>query len=61
MNFPRLMIYSIPSYIQHLKVIGIAASHKYEFSEELSAAIEQALPKATEIVVDLLKQNIIIQ
>ena len=55
------MIYSIPSYIQHLKVIGIAASHKYEFSEELSAAIEQALPKATEIVVDLLKQNIIIQ
>jgi hydrogenase maturation protease len=46
---------------EDVMVIGIAASHRYDFSEELSPAIEQAVPRATQIVVGLLKQNIIIQ
>ena len=40
-------------------VVGIAASHVYDFSEELSPPVAAAIPKATNIVVDLLRQNII--
>lgn len=42
-------------------VVGVAARHVYDFSEELSAPVEKAIPKATQIVVDLIRQNIIIQ
>ena len=46
---------------EDVTVIGIAAKHIYDFSEELSPSVAEAIPKVTQIVVDLLKQNIIIQ
>jgi hydrogenase maturation protease len=39
-------------------VVGIAAGHVYDFSEELSPPVEAAIPKATQIVVDLVTQKI---
>ncbi len=41
-------------------VVGISASHIYDFSEELSPPVKDAVPKATAIVVELLTQNITI-
>lgn len=46
---------------ENITVVGVAARHVYDFSEELSAPVEEAIPKATQIVVDLLKRNIMIQ
>lgn len=39
-------------------VVGIAASHVYDFSEELSPPVAAAIPKATQIVLDLVIQKI---
>lgn len=41
-------------------VVGISARHIYDFSEELSPPVLEAVPKATQIVVELLTQNITI-
>lgn len=41
-------------------VVGISARHVYDFSEELSPPVLEAVPKATQIVVELLTQNITI-
>jgi hydrogenase maturation protease len=41
-------------------VVGVSASHVYDFSEELSPPVRDAVPKMTAIVVELLAQNIII-
>lgn len=41
-------------------VVGISAKHVYDFSEELSPPVAQAIPKATQIVVELLMQKITI-
>jgi len=46
---------------EDVTVIGIAARHVYDFSEELSSPVVEAIPKATQIVVDLLMQKIINQ
>jgi len=35
-------------------VVGIATAHIYDFSEELSPTVTRAIPKATEIVINLL-------
>ena len=35
-------------------IVGLATDHVYEFGEELSLPIAQAVPKATQIVIDLL-------
>jgi hydrogenase maturation protease len=35
-------------------VVGIAANHVYDFGEELSPSVADAIPKATKIVIDLL-------
>ena len=35
-------------------VVGIATRHVYDFSEELSAPVAAAVPRATQIVIDLL-------
>ncbi len=35
-------------------VVGIATDHIYDFSEALSPVVAQAIPKATEIVINLL-------
>ncbi len=41
-------------------VVGVSAKHIYDFSEELSPPVAEAIPKATQIVVDLAIQNITI-
>ena len=38
-------------------VVGIATKHVYDFSEELSPPVEEAVPQASRIVLDLLKQT----
>lgn len=43
-----------------ITVVGISARHVYDFSEELSPPLAEAVPKATQIVVELLTQNITI-
>jgi hydrogenase maturation protease len=35
-------------------IVGIAADHIYDFSEALSPAVARAIPKATEIVINML-------
>lgn len=45
---------------EDVTVIGIAARHIYDFSEELSPPVAEAIPKATQIVAELLMQKIII-
>lgn len=45
---------------QDIVVVGISAKHIYDFSEELSPPVADVVPKATQIVVNLLMQNIII-
>ena len=39
---------------EDVTVVGIATRPVYDFSEELSAPVEKAIPKATQIVIDLL-------
>ena len=41
-------------------VVGISAKHVYDFSEELSSPVAEAIPKATQIVLDLIMQKITI-
>jgi hydrogenase maturation protease len=43
-----------------ITVVGVSASHVYDFSEELSPPVQEAVPKMTEIVVELVMQNITI-
>jgi len=42
-------------------VVGIAAGHVYDFSEELSPPVAAAIPKATQMVLDLVTQKITVQ
>lgn len=39
-------------------VIGIATKHIYDFGEELSPPVAEAVPQAAQIVLNLLKQNV---
>jgi hydrogenase maturation protease len=39
---------------EDVTVVGVAADHVYDFSEELSPAVAQAVPKAAEIIITLL-------
>lgn len=45
---------------QELTVVGVSASQVYDFSEELSPRVQEAVPKMTKIVVELVTQNITI-
>jgi hydrogenase maturation protease len=45
---------------EDITVVGVSASHVYDFSEELSPPVHAAVPKMTAIVVELLMQNITI-
>jgi len=45
---------------EDVTVVGILARHVYDFSDELSPPVLNAIPKATQIVVELLMQKIII-
>jgi hydrogenase maturation protease len=44
---------------EDITVVGVTTKHIYDFSEELSPPVEQAVPKALQIVLDLLKQDIV--
>jgi len=44
-----------------ITVVGIATRHIYDFSEELSPPIAQAVPQAVQIVLDLLEQIVTMQ
>jgi len=41
-------------------VVGISTTHVYDFSEELSPPVAEAVPKAAQIVVELAMQKITI-
>jgi hydrogenase maturation protease len=43
-----------------ITVVGVSASNVYDFSEELSPLVKDAVPKMTQIVVDFLMQKITI-
>jgi len=43
---------------EDINVVGIATRHIYDFSENLSPPIAEAVPYATHIVLNLLKQTI---
>ena len=43
-----------------ITVVGVSASHVYDFSEELSPLVQDAVPKMTRIVVEFLMQKITI-
>jgi hydrogenase maturation protease len=45
---------------QDLTVIGISAKHIYDFREELSLPVQDAVPKAAQLVREMLMQNITI-
>jgi|WetSurMetagenome_2_1015567.scaffolds.fasta_scaffold184585_2 hydrogenase maturation protease len=45
---------------EHVTVVGVSASHVYDFSEELSPPVQSSVPKMIEIVVELLMQKITI-
>jgi hydrogenase maturation protease len=45
---------------QDLTVIGISAKRIYDFREELSLPIQEAVPKAAQVVREMLMQNITI-
>ncbi len=45
---------------EEIIVVGVSASHVYDFSEELSPPVRDAVPKVTAVVVELLAQNITI-
>jgi len=42
-----------------ITIVGIATKNIYDFSEELSPAVADAVPQATKIVLDLLEQPVI--
>lgn len=42
-----------------ITVVGIATKKVYDFSETLSPAVADAVPQATQIILDLLKQPVI--
>jgi hydrogenase maturation protease len=46
---------------QDVIVVGISARQVYDFSEELSLPVAEAVPKAVRIVIELAMQNITIQ
>jgi hydrogenase maturation protease len=46
---------------EDIVVVGITIKQIYDFSEELSLPVAQVIPQAVQIVLDLLKQNIISQ
>jgi hydrogenase maturation protease len=39
---------------EDVTVVGIATDHVYDFGEELSPPVAEAIPEATKIVIDLL-------
>ena len=41
-----------------IMVVGIEASHCYDFSDQLSPMIEAAVPQAMQIVIDLLSDSV---
>jgi hydrogenase maturation protease len=45
---------------EEIMVVGVSASHVYDFSEELSPPVQDAVPKMTAVVVELLTQKITI-
>ncbi|MBI5965681.1 MAG: hydrogenase maturation protease [Chloroflexi bacterium] len=53
-KFGRAMGAPLP---EDVMVVGIATKHVYDFSEELSPPVEDAVPQASRIVLDLLKQT----
>ncbi len=53
-KFGRAMGAPLPD---DVTVVGIATKHVYDFSEELSPPVEEAVPQASRIVLDLLKQT----
>lgn len=59
-NAPKLGRQTGAQLPEDVRVVGISAKHIYDFSEELSLPVVEAIPKATQIVVDLLMQKIII-
>ena len=46
---------------EEITVVGIATRQVYDFSEELSPPVAQAVPQAVQIVLELLKQTVIAQ
>jgi hydrogenase maturation protease len=46
---------------ENITVVGIATRHIYDFREELSPPIAQTVPQTVQIVLELLKQNVITQ
>jgi hydrogenase maturation protease len=46
---------------EEITVVGIATRQVYDFSEELSPPVAQAVPQAVQIVLELLKQTVITQ
>ena len=47
----KAMVANLP---EQVMIIGIAASHIYEFGEEVSLPVARAVSQATQIVIDLL-------
>jgi hydrogenase maturation protease len=45
---------------QDVTVVGISAKHIYDFGEELSLPVQEAVPKAANLVWEMLVQNITI-
>jgi hydrogenase maturation protease len=45
---------------EDVTIVGISIQRAYDFSEELSPPVQQAIPKAVEFVLDLAMQKIII-
>jgi hydrogenase maturation protease len=45
---------------EDVMVVGVSARHVYDFSDELSPPVQDAIPKMTQIVVELLTQKITI-
>lgn len=46
---------------EEITVVGIATRQIHDFSEELSPAVAEAVPQTVQIVLELLKQNVITQ
>jgi hydrogenase maturation protease len=57
MRLGRQMGVKLP---EDVTVVGISARHVFDFSEELSPAVLDSIPNATQIIVELLTQNITI-
>lgn len=46
---------------EDITVVGITTRHIYDFSEELSPPVAEAVPNAAQIVLELLQQTVITQ